>query len=537
MFQGIIHKDDNGVVWFDDVPVTTPEEVPRRKAWAGTRWYHTATVRPTDLTKLFGSGDVAFGPSPGRAIGYRLACQPKGVMQIYDSRVWGVRSEDPNDTDAQLKYLQLEAKAADIPVSASVAMTALKTYMDRYDGRNGRPKLAQLAPRWRGLAHSSFHGGPIVICRGGAEHAIEIDRKSAYLDALMDESPIVTPGFGNGWVTYEEAKWDGIRTRFGFADVTARVSRERLGEHAIPPLPIHTIYGSIRPTGLLRGVWTIAALREAEERGEVEILQVHQWACVLKTMPLFKQIAEDFAVLPKQLGKRLYTRFWGKFASKGGFTGRVAEKGEDGEIYASGLWWKFDGVELESHKAPPHYRPDIAAMVSDHNQRHVTKVLRELDPKSIVAVHVDAIWTDDVEGAKRILSSTHEVGSWESRGEGRLRYYTAGCYKHGERMGASGYDAEVLGPITPEKLEQWVNNGNASRLHMKGRVWSSDPSEDEAAASVSMDVEMDPRLPAHEGPSIYEKFWTPNGWRFEGHEEKERKAREAMRHDEDADGT
>ena len=511
MFNGVIHRDENDVMWFDDVPVTDPSEVPRRKGWAGTRWYHTATVRPGDLAKLMGEDDSAFGPKPGRPMGYKFSCGSKGGFKVFDSRTWGVRSEDPNDTDAKLTYLHTEAQAAGLNIGASAAATALRAYMDRYDGRDGRPRLTQLAPRWRGMAHAAFHGGPIVVCRAGAENAVEIDRKSAYLDALMDDVPSVGRGDGN-WVTYDGAKWDGIRDRFGFADVTVRVFRDRLGEYAIPPLSIHTMYGSVRPTGTLRGAWTISAIQEAEDRGEVEVIEVHQWACALDRKPLFRAIAEDFGALPKALGKRLYTRFWGKFASRGGFVGVKKEEGEDGDVLACGLWWKFDGIELESHKAPPHYRPDIAAFVSDHNQRRVLKVLRQIKPESVVAVHVDAIWTDDIEGADRLTAGTSEIGGWERRAEGPLRYYAAGCFNHAGRIGASGYDSEIHGPLSEEKLEKWIGNGGSSKLHMRGRLWQTDPSEDPTAKSLSVDVEMDVRMPSCEGPSVYAPIWTTNGW-------------------------
>jgi len=514
-FEGVIHKDHHGVVWFDDVPVTRPEDVPRRKAWANTVWYHTATVHPTDLARLLGPDDEAYGPQPGKAVAWKLACEPKGSLKIYDSRVWGVRSEDPVDTDHRLRYLLTEAKAADMRVSASAAMTALKAYIDRYDGRDGRPKLSQLPSRWRGMAHAALHGGPIVVCRGSSNHAMEIDRRGAYLEALMDEVPAIGKGMdGGSWVTYPGARWKDIRSKMGFADVTVHVKRDVLGEHAIPPLPIPTIVGSIRPTGVLRGVWTMGALTDAEERGEVEIVEVHQWCAVLDSRPLFLELANDFEALPKKLGKPLYTRFWGKLGSRGGFVGKKQGDVQDGQTLAAGLCWDFDGVQIESHEAPPHYRPDIAAFIADHNQRRVISAARRLDPKSIVAVHVDAIWTDDLEGANRLVLDGAEVGAWEHRAAGPLRFYAAGVYNHDGRLGASGYDVETRGSLTPKTLESWIS-GNAwrpDRLHMQGRLWNQDPAAVAESSSVSLDVEMDLRVSPVEGPGLYDEVWTSHGW-------------------------
>lgn len=514
MLTGVVHKDTDGTVWFDDYPVRHPEDVPRRRAWRGTLWYATPSLDSADWARLMGPEDAAFGPNPGSVLGVKFRIGRRNRFTVLSSSAWGVQSNDPNKSHERIRTMMAQAATAGIRVKNSIAATAMALYMDRFDGQNGRPRIRQLPSRWRAMAHSAMHGGPIAVLRGGAPYAIQIDVRNAYLAALYEQVPVLGVQDGGkvgGWYTHSERRWSRIRGLTGFVDCTIRVSKD-LGLGELPPLPVHLRCGAVYARGRLRGCWTIAQVRDAEKRGEVVVTKVHQFCFAPVTQPLFAEIADFFGELPRGLGKRLYTRFWGKFGSRGGFVAHKSDAPVEGQVPASGLWWKFDGIALDSHRARPTYRPDLAAFVSAANHRRVIASLRELKPDSVVACHVDAIWTTDIVGAAKLCSTPDVPGAWRTKRSGPLRFYGTGCYAHDTSLAASGYDARIHGPLSKPGLESWIQGRTERRMLLETRRWRGDPAVDGAAASRSLLLEMDTEVSPSEGPTVYDPCWSIGGW-------------------------
>ena len=518
-FTGVVHREPDGTLWFDDVAVRSSGDVPRRRAWRGKVFYATSSVMPTDLFKLMQPGDKALGPSPGKLTGVIFRIDARRSFRIFTGELWGVKTRDPHLLDTRIQERMVISAGAGFDPGTSAAGTAIRRYMRTYDGRDGRPESRKLPCRWRGLAHAAFHGGPIVVTTASAENAVHLDIKGAYLDALYQPVPVLgrrelkSRYKVGGWYTIPGTPWEKVRDYTGLVDATVWIDPASVDKWGIAPLPVKLFSGSVFPTGVVRGAWTIQAVREAEERGEVEVRTVHQWAFAPETMPLFEAMADDFRRTPAKVAKLLYTRFWGKWGSRGGFEGVVTTDPPDGSVRAGGLWWSFTGIDLHSTNGPPTYRPDIAAFIASHNHRKVIHAVRQLRPGSVVAAHVDAIWTTDLNGAQK-LAGQNEVGAWQRKGDGPLRFYGAGCYDHAGRLGASGYDSTVFGPLTSASLRDWSANANNThrRMLFQSRLWSADPAIDPLATSAPLQMDMSHHPPPTEGPSIDSDCWTFSGW-------------------------
>jgi hypothetical protein len=444
-------------------------------------------------------------------------CKGKSSYPVFTSSTWGVTSRNPNECYRKIHALQVLTAAAGFKVRSSVAATAVQAYLDRFDGKDGRPALAQLPCRWRGIAHASLHGGPIAVLKGRSPFAVQIDVRKAYLDALYQDVPVLGRQDGSrvgGYYTHDDRRWSKIRTYVGFVDATLRVKDEPDNATYLPPLPVHFGFGSAFPAGTIRGCWTIAQVRDAEERGEAEILKVHQFAFAPQTQPLFAEIADTFLSLPDSLGKRLYTRFWGKFGTRGGYKARRSVEPVYGEVPSAGLWWSYDGIPLDSHRARPTYRPDLASFVCAYNHRRVMDAMRQLKPGSVHAVHVDSIWTSDVVGAAKLSSTPDEVGAWRTKRTGPLRFYGIGCYEHRGHCAASGYDAAVHGKLNRQRMEAFIQSPSAAhrKLLLHTRNWTADPAFDPTATSTPLFIDMDMTASPVEGPSVYSDAWTMGGW-------------------------
>jgi hypothetical protein len=525
VFTGIVHLDKSGTFWFDDRPVRSPAEVPRGRAWNRTFWYAPDGIGAAAWARIMGPQDTSFGPKPGQALGVTFKLPQRGSYKVMSASAWGVSERDPARCLDEMTDRYVQARACDVVPRASAAATAVQVYLDRWDGKNGAPSMRQLPCRWRGLAHAAMHGGPIAVLRGGAVDrkgeavdATQIDVHRAYLAALFQEVPVLgrdEAGRVGGYFTTDDRRWNSIRTLTGFVDASVRVYGDRKDPNGLPPLAVHLGAGATYARGLLRGTWTIAEVRDAEERGEIEILAVHQYCFAPVTRPLFAEAAEFFSGLPQPLGKSLYQRFWGKLGSRGGFIGHKSETPVEGEIPLAGLWWRWEGIPLDSHRARSTYRPDLASFVCAHNHRNVMAALRRLSAGSVVAAHVDAVWTTDAKGAERLCPENPRPGDWKIKRVGKLRFYGIGCYRHGDHLAASGYDASTLGRLTVERLEAWIRGDK--NLHrrsvMETRRWTSDPARDIKARSRPLMLIMDLERSRVEGPSVYDDFWTLNGWR------------------------
>lgn len=512
-FTGIVHKGSDGTLWFDDVPVRDPRDLPRRSAWGGTLWYATPNVLPSDLGRICASEDEAFGPAPGKILGVKFRVGKKSRMKVISSSSWGVTRSDPNGAYRKLQRLYADSLAVGVKPRSSVAATALAVYLERFDGKLV-PQLCQLPSRFRGLAHAAMHGGPIAVLSGGAPDAVQLDVRRAYLAALYQDFPVYGVGSDGkktgGWFALSDVPWAKIRNRTGIVDATVRVKVDA-DPDGLPPLPVHLPIGAVHATGRLRGVWTTEQIRSAEERGEVEVEIVHQGMWAIQTAPIFAELADFFASLPESLGKRLYTRFWGRLGYRGGYVGRPSETPVEGAVPATNLWWQWGGIRIGDPHAPKTYRPDLASFVAAANHTHVIRTMRELAPGSVIACHVDAIWTTDHEGAERACGDG-SAGTWRKQRSGDLRFYGAGCYEHDGHIAASGYDTGVFGPLTHDSLMSWVKGSTHRRLTMQTRRWTADPCIDQAARSRPVELQMDTRFQPTEGPLIEAPCWTRTGW-------------------------
>lgn len=517
MIGGIVHQE-NGTIYFEQEAVATPADVPRRPGTSGTTWYATASVSMLKLIQLLSEGDEAFGPNPDRPIGVVFYwCGRDGKtksLKVISSSVWGVRSFDPKDTENQIVAKMIMTAQGGIRPSSSAASSALSHYMRTYDGQGGRPFSAQLAPRWRGLAHGSLHGGPVVLTQAAADDIVHIDLRAAYLSAMRQPMPVYgrhpdTQARMGGYITHKGGQWRNIRDETGFIEATVWVPPERFGRGDVPPLPIRHFSGSSFPTGIVRGAWPIMMLRDAIDNDDVQILKLHQFAIAPVTMDLFSEISEDF--LHNRQGKLLYTRFWGKWASRGGFVGQRTSEPSDGSVRSHGLWWEHEGIDLLDYKAPPTYRPDIAAMIAGYNHRQVMTAVRKLKKGSIVSLYVDAIWTTDVEGALEIVGDG--TGDWVLKQRGPGRFWAPGVYHHGTHLAATGYDPAIYGDLTPEKLATWAASPLHNKLNlMTNRQWSAHPSRDPSAVSTPVQNSDAHCVPATRGPDVNDTCWTSNGW-------------------------
>lgn len=538
---GIVHREANGTIYFDDYPVRDASRLPRNPRLAGKIWYCTSSMNSKSWFSLMKPGDTAYGSPSTGITGVEFQCGNAGKMKVLSAEVWGVNTRDPNYCSDEIDDIRAMAIASDLPRRTTAAATAMALYTTRFDGLYPIPRMRQLEPRWRNLARNAMNVGPVSVLKASADYAVHLDVRRAYLAALMEPVPVL--GFdleGNKvgrYDTYTNPRWDRVRLFHGLIEATVFV-RGSLG-HSLPPLPIQREGSTCYPNGTIRGTWTIDHLREVEERGEVEVLKIHQMARSMVNEPIFAPLAEHIDTLPTKLGKLMYTRLYGKFSSEGFFTGQMSDQVLKGHHPGHGLYWKWGGIQYWS-KARPTYRPDIAATIIAHNQRNVISACRQLAHDSVLATHVDAIWTSDVEGAARLVDQKQGVGSWSAKKSGPIRIYGIGMYAHADRLVCSGYDPAVKGPLTVEKLQRFANHeaeasrtsesrrrmniidretneaskhANIANFHtlLRTRDWSSDPTLDAAATSRPLELDMSGSV-ALDPITVYDKDWNSAGW-------------------------
>ena len=408
------------------------------------------------------------------------------------------------------------------------------------------PPLGSLPHRWREMAHAAVHGGPICCLRGGSDHAVEVDIKGAYLTAMCGEMPVIgnyedpdtgqmsfnSYFAGRDGVTWEQIMADGIE--HGFIDATVYVNEDL--EYGMPPLPISVGEGMVFPRGKFRGIWTLPLLKMAVDFNEAQVLKVHHSFFSRRAEQLFLPYASFLRRLPKPISKELYVKFWGKFNFRGGWVGiKQAEAPDRPCIPANGLWWYEERIN-QTDRARPTYRPDIAAYIASYNHIALYKAMRSIDPKSIIAVHVDAIWTDDLEGARRLCDNSKKVnefniqenrletvsdyGGWVIKREGPLRFWACGVYDHNGKLGYSGFDAKkysTTGKPTRSEIDNWMkvrDNNKQERENLCCREWKDGitPGQDENAISKSVILdEINPTCPFG-GLDFYDTDWIPSGW-------------------------
>lgn len=416
--------------------------------------------------------------------------------------------------------------------------------------RKFNPPLGLLPSRFREMAHAAVHGGPIACMRGGSKDAVEVDITGAYLNAMCGEIPVIGSYqhpetdewiHNNYRALPKHIRWDQIMARgieHGFIDATVHVSEDL--KYGLPPLPLTTDFGMSFPRGKFRGCWTIPLLKMAVEMGEVKVLTVHHAFYPERTEKVFLPYASYLRTLPKHISKELYVKFWGKFNFNGGFVGvKLENPPEYPAIPKDGLWWHEEKIPQLSRNVTPAYRPDIAAYISSYNHMALYKASRTLKPESIVAVHVDAIWTDDIEGAERLCNQSPKIkkfdaesgeykyvsdyGGWAIKRRGPLRFWACGVYSHAGKVGYSGLDPRVHASNgkkpTHDEVETWIqmrsidsesqrNETEVSRDWIDGIV----PAKDPLARSKSILLnQSNPKCPFG-GIDFWSTIWNFAGW-------------------------
>lgn len=495
-------------LWIGSAVVSGRKGVPRHRGMKDHVFYADGTVTNGDLVRIMSPGDMAHGNSPGKVTVLRLLCAG-GTYYIVRSDAWGVDSSDPNDMARQIGILHRAAEDCEIKPMRTLTGTARRLFMDRFDGG----WLRSLPPRWRGLAHEGIHGGPVTCISGGGgktgRDAVCMDIHRSYWRAMCEPMPVIGPlpdGSGRvGRYVATAGHWDSISQRTGVVEATVRVTGPS-GVGALPPLATRDpMVGAghmwIYPTGEFRGVWPISNVREAEERGEAEVIDVHQAMISTANRRIFLPFMRYLDTIPKDLAKSIYTRLYGSLATRGGWEGRATVAGE--------VEWISNRVEPMDPKAPPTYRPDIAALITGHNHTTVLTALRSLRESDTIATHVDSIWTHDIEGAQRL-----DPEIWRAKKLGPVRYYGTGTYVYwgpsGPECSAQGYDSEVHGPPSPSRLATHVSNASE---HM-ARTWEPDyPWRCPGARSKPPELTYPPTgrsVVAH--PDVSDRRWKGGAW-------------------------
>jgi hypothetical protein len=246
---------------------------------------------------------------------------------------------------------------------------------------------------------------------------------------------------------------------------------------------------------------------------------------------------------------------------------RQIPKAKNG-MYKHGMYWWSDEKDQLDDLFNSKHRPDLAAYISSYNIMNVYKGIKQLKPESIIAVHVDAIWTDDIEGAKKLCESSpktqwtdpndekeymvSDYGGWAIKRRGELRFYAAGVYVHkgnklklnGQkhykekivvnekgketvkkvyeplRVGCSGYDSKIFGPACQKSIENWIQNVNNRQKteNTQTRDWldkngNVDMMEKSLRPEYSQDARSQSPLLKQENPSVPFDgidFWSPD---------------------------
>lgn len=451
-------------------------------------YYVTETVKTQLILEdyLMDDDDCAYMSRNGMSRSYTYKTANGAPFRVYPISVWKAVA-DENEA------FQLIAKMNDAAQSAGLDFTpTVATMAGRICRKNTETK--QLEPRWRDLAHAAIHQGPMVVVNGGRPDTVGMDREKAFLRAMYERMPT------GPWIATSPRTIDYMRDYKGIVRATLRVDKSRYTQH-IPCLPVKYSGYTVYPTGLVRGVWTLDMLWDAVDNGGYEIDTIHE-LIVSKSAPVHAKAADFIAsIQDKELRKLLYTRYWGRMASVGGFNGYVTRKWDKPKrVIGSKLFWYYMGKSPMSHAAPD-YRPDHAAFIASANHLEMNRALRKYQRGTVVATHIDCIWTTD--------KSVDPGDSFREKHSGDSRFYGVGCYNVGGNLAAQGFK----GKLTTESLEKW--GSELSCGHGIYRDWQGNPAKEQSAVSdpphhTESHVIAEP--PIRNVPELYDAGWTSRGW-------------------------
>jgi hypothetical protein len=240
-------------------------------------------------------------------------------------------------------------------------------------------------------------------------------------------------------------------------------------------------------------------IADAVRRGELKVLKVYYFA---KNSRWGRMNLEGLESLPKSVLKPLYTRMWGKMLSRSSLSVSPVERGTS--VKLGDYWWRAKLVEWDAVVTPRTYSPGIGSWVAAINHARMVADARTLSPGSLVAAHVDALWTSDIEGAQRLCGDG--VGQWKMKGRGILRFPAVGRYymtcKNKVIVGHSGTKRR---PQSPKELV----DGTIEQPRTRG--WNQSPKEAAHAVSVAPSLKRDRRLQYGYPPDAKE-VWDPLGF-------------------------
>lgn len=491
----------HGEVEIDGDPVP-PGDSPYRRALAGrTGFYPQGTDRAV-LESYMRDGDTAYmGHRRGDATYRYRDGGGRRCFTVAPMAGWGIATRDGERAMSQLQALRgaCDAEGWD-GFGRAAGIQAGKV------ARELMADMGQLPPRWRALAHDAIHQGPVVVARGGAPLAVQWDRSAAFLRALFDGVPVRETWRAANPATPVDRWIDGD----GIARATVRID-PRAWEGKIPPLPVRDAGRTFYPAGHSRGAWPIPLLRAAVEHG-AEVIHVAELA-LCECGPAHAWAGERLQrVADPALRKILYTRYWGRLASLGGYEGSPVDPG-DGTVTmfpGSSLFWTWTGKTLGGMFGPD-YRPDHAAYIAGRNHVAMSHALAMAPAGEVVATHVDSIWIASE-------SWTPPGKEWRDKRRGPLRFYGPGTYNHAGKYAAQGREAPIR---CDADLDAWAATGNAGNV-ARDREWiMCDYPATCAAAESDPPVLGAAQLPVYPGgeQGIYSGRFTPRGWLWTGTEE------------------
>ena len=452
----------DAVCWIDGILVREGATSIRNGYWRGISIYYLGN--PNDLSRLAGPDDSFWG-DPGEISGgsFQVA---GGTLRFYSAESWNLPC-NPKQAIEELEEIRLWCKdlaGKMVGTAAGAAVAVCKNIEPEHYGSE--------SPRVAVAGHSGTFVGPILHARGGAVNAIEIDRNQAYLTAMED---FETPQFGLTSVRYG-GNIDGIP---GSSLVYATVWVDsRLN---IPILPARYVGNVILPVGYVTGVWTAAYLKWALSNGASNPM-IHGSIVPSKCGPMLR-FRGAISGLPKHAAKGVYTRLWGRACTLGGWRGKKRGSSDDvSTVWGNGLQWvKQERSPLEN--PVQFYRPMLSAWITQHNYMRTIAAANHLKSGSVCLMHVDAIWTEDITGAKKIAESP----AWKVVREGPLRTYAHGVYKHCDHIGAMGGTGQEIATMSDTDLAELAET--AKVVNAGYRKWKGNPNVDIKATSVPIFID------------------------------------------------
>lgn len=464
----------------------------RKRALRGYTVYCSESVTSSQLAALIeDDDDYCFG-KPSHVYGASIRTASRGRITFLSGDCWGLSGDA---SDCAKRLIEVSGFLDDTSFGFAQTAAACGSKIARHVAPYGF--LIPLPERFRKAAHASLHVGPITHVAGGG-YAAHIDRNGAFLESLFAPMPV------NFWFNIpvgSESISESLDRECAIiaAEVTIHESEKT---EQMPPLPVKYYGKTVYPFGRARGVWTSKLLKMAVESGEVSIdkvlgiISTNQSSNYL--MPMYRLLKR----YPKSVSKPIYTRFWGKLASSSTWTGSRREP-QYGDSPGFGLWWRLESKESGDLRNPM-YRPDIASFIVSSNLEEVIKTVRRTASGSLIATHIDSIWTRDIEAAREICESD----KWKMVGSGNIRFYGHGTYT--ERLSSGRSRIAVMGLNGKPTISQLKQHISGSDTHSQYRVWSGNPTSDESAESIAPSL-MFPDSIVVDCSFANPKLWTQGG--------------------------